>query len=162
MKNNVIQLPPVWADRAEYFRLLPEAARAMAEMSYWGGQTERLYEVCRPYEKGWVSSREACFHRRTKSEFLRMFQINQGKPAIDLLGFRDEAEGMVCNEAAIEAGSDWRFQDFYNKYQYRWGGGLGNLNEALAEYAEAFIPGLFTNEFPVPPPTEQEVAHDNI
>lgn len=120
--------------------------------AYHWDQCDLLRPLVRPHTFGWVESEAACFQRRTKAEFLKMFQLNGGDVAFDLLGFRDVAEGLLCQEAALEAGSTWRFLDYYRRNK-KWGGnGLGFLNIALDEYAINFIPGLFPETFPEPPP----------
>ena len=113
-----------------------------------------LRPVVRPFTGGWVRSEAACFQRRTKAEYIKMFQLNGGDVAFDLIGFRDVAEGLLCEAAALEAGSTWRFLDYYRRNK-EWGGdGLGFLNIALDEYGMNFIPGLFPKTFPVPSPNE--------
>lgn len=156
MENNVIPFPPPDPAKAEYENLLPQVVKAMDEMGYWYTQTNRFYEVCRPFHRGWVLSEEACLYRRTKDDFTRMFMQFQGKTAFDLLGFRDEEEAMLCEQAAIEFGSSWRFNHYYDRERSKGRSGYGNLNEVLQEYADNYDPELFAGEFPAPPPNVQE------
>ncbi len=139
------------ADREAYRKLLPEVAQALDMTGYKYLMEELLHEVARPYKAGWVDSEEQCLQRRTKQEFVRMFEIFKGEPAFDLLGFRDEEEGMLCEAAALGCSSNWRFSDFYNRDKQRGMSGLGNLNDALKRYADNYNPTIFPNLFPAPP-----------
>jgi hypothetical protein len=122
----------------------------MEQTAYLYSQQELLLEISRPYRKGWVISEAACFERRTKADYLRMFAVYDGSPAIDLLGFRDIEEGLLCEKAAIEYGSGWRFIDYFNRDVGRGKSGMGNLNTVLAAYADSYIDGLFPNLLPRP------------
>lgn len=137
-------------EKSEYERLLPEAAEALEINGYRYSQQELLHEVARPFNGGWVSTLGACFQRRTKGDFIKMFTVYKGQPAFDLLGFRDLKEGMLCEQAAIETGSAWRFMDFYKRDKSYGKSGLGTLNIALQDYADGYIAGLFPEEFPPP------------
>lgn len=142
-------------DRIEYERILPEAIEAMEANAYLFAQQEVLFEICRPYHKGWVESEAACFQRRTKADYARMFERFNGS-TFDLQGFRDEAEGLECNAAALECNSAWRFSDYFNRDKARDGTGLGCLNAILREYTDAYIPNLFPNLLPSPPSKTDE------
>ena len=147
-------VPTVDPDKAEYEKLLPKVAQAMEETGYLFSQQEVLHEICRPYDKGWVPSVEACFQRRTKADYLKMFERFNGG-TFDLQGFRDEAEGMLCQEAALECRSSWRFTAYRDRDVRRGGTGLGCLNKILQDYTDAYNPDLFPNLLPAPPGKER-------
>lgn len=150
MKNNVIPFQPPAPEKAEYEKLLPAVAIAMEQTGYLFSQEEVLYEILRPYSKGWVATWQECFERRTQADYLKMFERFNGG-TFDLQGFRDEEEGLLCQEAAIEFGCAWRFADYRDRDIRRGGTGLGCLNSILSEYANAYIPDLFPNLLPAPP-----------
>jgi hypothetical protein len=137
-------------DRIEFWLLLPEVAAAMNETAYLYSQQQLLLEICRPFLKGWVISEAACFERLTKADYLRMFTILNGG-IFDLQGFLDEAEAILCEHAAFEYGSAWRFAEYRDKDIRRGGSGRGCLNMILNHYSDAYIPNLFPNLLPAPP-----------
>lgn len=157
MTAQIIPLPETTTDpiEQECQLLLAELEGDIAETgvgtaAYQWGMIDLLHEVARPYHGGWVDSVEACFNRRTKADYVKMFQLNGGKPAPDLLGFRDTEEALQCEAAAIEAGSSWRYLDYY-RLDKQWGSdGLGSLNTVLAEYARCYRPELCPGQFPAP------------
>ena len=135
---------------------------------YAWDQGDLLREVARPFYAGWVASEAACLQRRTQAEFVKMFQQYAGDRArglmlvwsqpfyVDdhacgLMGFRDVAEGLVCEAAALEVGSNWRFIDYYRLHKHQTGDGLGCLNSALKAYAKGYVPNLLPGKFPAPP-----------
>jgi hypothetical protein len=138
------------SDKEAYLKLLPEVAEALEVSGYKYHMEELLHEVARPYKAGWVDSEAQCLQRRTKQEFIRMFKIFKGETAFDLLGFRDEAEGLLCETAALECSSNWRFSDFYNRDKNRGKSGLGSLNDALQHYADNYDPNIYPQLFPPP------------
>ena len=118
--------------------------------AYAWDQGDLLHEVARPFHGGWVASVEACFHRRTKEEYIKMFQLNEGDVDFGLMGFRDVQEALLCEAAAIEVGSKWRYLDYLRRQREYGSYDLGSLNEALSEYKRCYIPDLFPYTFPAP------------
>lgn len=155
--NKVLPFPPTDPADAELDRLIAEVEEDIEETgggiaAYAWNMTDLLRVVAIPYADGWVASETACFQRRTKAEFVKMFELNEGKILFSLLGFRDVEEALLCEAAAIEAGSSWRFIDFFRQDKVH-GTGLGSLNDALDEYRRYYRAGLCpTDQFPAPPP----------
>lgn len=150
MKCEVIPFPAITSerDRERYSRVAPRIDKFNRTMNYLNDLTFLLFDVAHPYYGGWVETEAACLQRRTKAEFLKMFLLYDCDLACDFLGFRDIAEGILCDEAAREAGSSWRFFSFYREHKEAGGDGLGTLNAAIEEYSRCYTPELFPGSFP--------------
>jgi hypothetical protein len=159
-EENEVVYPRMEADGKTYY---------ISAANYAWDQVDFLREVVRPFYAGWVESEAACLQRRTQAEFVKMFQLYAGDRArglmlvwsqpyfIDdhacgLMGFRDFAESLLCEQAAMEVGSNWRFIDYYRLHKQRTGDGLGCLNSALEAYAIGYVPDLLPDSFPAPIP----------
>ena len=133
MVSKVIQFPESIRKNVEHDRLVAGAVEGSKVGTYFYVMTDLLHELTRPYKFGWIASEKECLERRTKAQFIKMFELNHGHYDPSCLGFRDIEEGLLCDQAAIETGSAWRFLDFYREHKDDGYNGLWCLNLFLNE-----------------------------